>query len=127
MSSVLHQSPRLLHPAAWWLWGLAMAAAASRTTNPFLLVLIIAVVGWVVLERRELGMVNPFFVGPLLGVGAASLAGVPLSGIPGVVLAGAQIMLGVSLGMAQRAVASASPRSSPSCPTATTHASASAA
>jgi energy-coupling factor transport system permease protein len=73
MSSVLHQTPRLLHPAAWWLWGLAMAAAASRTTNPFLLVLIIAVVGWVVLERRELGMVNPFLPFLLIGLFAIAL------------------------------------------------------
>ena len=37
--------PRLLHPAAWWLWGMGMAVAASRTTNPFLLILLVAVVG----------------------------------------------------------------------------------
>lgn len=55
-----------------------------------------AVVG--ALLMAAVGMVNPFFVGPLLGVGLASLVGLPLSGVPGVVLAGAQIMLGVSLG-----------------------------
>ena len=26
--------PRDLHPAAWWIWALGLAAAASRTTNP---------------------------------------------------------------------------------------------
>ena len=37
------QLPRSLHPGAWWLWALGLAAAASRTTNPLLLALILAV------------------------------------------------------------------------------------
>lgn len=41
-----------LHPVAWWLWALGLATAASRTTNPLLLVLVIAVVGLVVAARR---------------------------------------------------------------------------
>lgn len=48
--------PRLardLHPGAWWLWALGMAAAATRTTNPLLLVLIVAEVGVVVSARRS--------------------------------------------------------------------------
>ncbi|HET8971546.1 MAG TPA: energy-coupling factor transporter transmembrane component T [Candidatus Nanopelagicales bacterium] len=45
--------PRWLHPGAWWLWALGLAAAASRTTNPLLLILIIAVTGWVVSRRRS--------------------------------------------------------------------------
>lgn len=44
--------PRALHPGAWWLWALGMAAAASRTTNPLLLGLLLAVVAWVVVARR---------------------------------------------------------------------------
>ncbi|MET7638449.1 CbiQ family ECF transporter T component [Streptomyces sp. NPDC005438] len=44
--------PRAVHPGAWWLWALGMAAAASRTTNPLLLALIVAVVGFVVVQRR---------------------------------------------------------------------------
>jgi energy-coupling factor transport system permease protein len=44
--------PRALHPGAWWLWALGMAVAASRTTNPLLLGLILAVVGFVVASRR---------------------------------------------------------------------------
>ena len=44
--------PRALHPGAWWLWALGMATAASRTTNPVLLVLIGAVVAQVVAARR---------------------------------------------------------------------------
>ena len=41
-----------LHPIAWWCWAGALAVAASRTTNPLLLGLIMAVVAWVVTTRR---------------------------------------------------------------------------
>ncbi|GLZ40752.1 energy-coupling factor transporter transmembrane component T [Actinokineospora sp. NBRC 105648] len=44
--------PRDLHPGAWWLWALGLAVAASRTTNPWLLLTILAVVGYVVVARR---------------------------------------------------------------------------
>lgn len=44
---------RDLHPLSWWLWALCMAIAASRTTNPWLLALIIAVVCHVVISRRS--------------------------------------------------------------------------
>ena len=44
--------PRLLHPGAWWLWALGLATAASRTTNPLLLGLVVAVAGYVVAARR---------------------------------------------------------------------------
>lgn len=44
--------PRLLHPAAWWLWAIGLGTAASRTTNPLLLLLAIAVAGYVVAARR---------------------------------------------------------------------------
>jgi energy-coupling factor transport system permease protein len=44
--------PRQLHPGAWWLWALGCATAASRTTNPLLLLLLIAVLGYVVSARR---------------------------------------------------------------------------
>lgn len=43
---------RELHPLAWWLWALGMATAASRTTNPLLLLLLIGVVGYVVAACR---------------------------------------------------------------------------
>ena len=42
-----------LHPGAWWLWALALAAAASHTTNPLLLGLIVAVAGLMVAARRS--------------------------------------------------------------------------
>ena len=59
MAATFHSRlPRLLHPAAWWVWGVGLAIAASRTTNPFLLVLVVAVVAWVVLQRREIGTSN---------------------------------------------------------------------
>ncbi|WP_312885671.1 energy-coupling factor transporter transmembrane component T [Streptomyces physcomitrii] len=41
-----------LHPGAWWLWALGLGTAASRTTNPLLLGLLIAVAGYVVAARR---------------------------------------------------------------------------
>lgn len=44
--------PRPLHPGAWWLWALGLATAASRTTNPLLLALVVAVAGLVVASRR---------------------------------------------------------------------------
>jgi energy-coupling factor transport system permease protein len=43
---------RPLHAAAWWLWALALAAAASRTTNPLLLGLVLVVTGYVTMVRR---------------------------------------------------------------------------
>jgi len=44
--------PRALHPGAWWLWALGLAAAASRTLNPVPLLLILAVTWFVVTARR---------------------------------------------------------------------------
>ena len=44
--------PRWTHPVAWWVWALGLATAASRTTNPLLLALVVAVAGWVVSRRR---------------------------------------------------------------------------
>ncbi|MFH7598562.1 energy-coupling factor transporter transmembrane protein EcfT [Streptomyces racemochromogenes] len=41
-----------LHAGAWWIWALGLAAAASRTTNPLLLGLIVGVAGYVVAARR---------------------------------------------------------------------------
>jgi len=45
--------PRDLHPAAWWVWALGLAVAATRTTNPWLLLTIVAVAGYVVVGRRS--------------------------------------------------------------------------
>ncbi|MEU6104853.1 energy-coupling factor transporter transmembrane component T [Streptomyces flaveolus] len=41
-----------LHPGAWWLWALALGTAATRTTNPLLLALLVAVSAYVVTARR---------------------------------------------------------------------------
>lgn len=43
---------RPLHPGAWWLWAIGLATAASRTTNPVLLGLVLAVAAYVVAARR---------------------------------------------------------------------------
>ncbi|MER6202347.1 energy-coupling factor transporter transmembrane component T, partial [Streptomyces sp. NPDC001586] len=44
--------PRTLHPVAWWIWALALATAVSRTNNPLLLFLVLAVLGYVITMRR---------------------------------------------------------------------------
>ncbi|GAA3810923.1 energy-coupling factor transporter transmembrane component T [Streptomyces chiangmaiensis] len=41
-----------VHPGAWWLWSLGLAAAATRTTNPLVLALLVAVSSYVVAARR---------------------------------------------------------------------------
>ncbi len=41
-----------LHPGAWWLWSLGLGTAATRTTNPLLLALLIATSAYVVAARR---------------------------------------------------------------------------
>lgn len=47
--------PRPLHPVAWWVWAVGLAVAVSRTTNPILVVLVLAVLGVVVANRRGEG------------------------------------------------------------------------
>lgn len=44
--------PRNLHPGAWWGWALGCAVVASRTTNPWLLGLVIAICCLTVVLRR---------------------------------------------------------------------------
>ncbi|WFE32681.1 energy-coupling factor transporter transmembrane component T [Micromonospora sp. WMMD975] len=44
--------PRGLHPGAWWLWALGLATAASHTTNPLPLGLLVATAALVVVRRR---------------------------------------------------------------------------
>ena len=46
------RQPRLLHPAAWWGWATAVAIAASRTTNPIVLLLLVSATAFVVASRR---------------------------------------------------------------------------
>ncbi|MEV5309254.1 energy-coupling factor transporter transmembrane component T [Streptomyces sp. NPDC052610] len=47
-----HRRAESLHPGAWWLWSLSLGMAATRTTNPLLLTLLIAVSAYVVAARR---------------------------------------------------------------------------
>lgn len=49
---VNHREQRWLHPMAWWAWAAGLAIAASTTTNPLLLLGVIAVSAFVV-ERRK--------------------------------------------------------------------------
>ncbi|MFD5587618.1 energy-coupling factor transporter transmembrane component T [Streptomyces sp. NPDC127063] len=41
-----------VHPAAWWLWALGLGTAATRTTNPLLLALLVAVSAYAVTTCR---------------------------------------------------------------------------
>ncbi len=62
----------MLHPVAWWGWGLLLAATATRTTNPCVLGAICVVIAVVVLQRKEIGTTNAigvFLVIALLAVG----------------------------------------------------------
>lgn len=43
---------RWLHPVAWWIWALSLAAAATRVTNPLLLGLLITSAAIVVARRK---------------------------------------------------------------------------
>jgi len=45
--------PRDLHPIAWWSWAIGLATAASLTTNPLLLALIMGSATVVVMARRS--------------------------------------------------------------------------
>ncbi|MDT0471272.1 CbiQ family ECF transporter T component [Streptomyces sp. DSM 41014] len=45
------RAPRL-HPGAWWIWALGLGTAATRTTNPLLLGLLVGVSGYVVAVCR---------------------------------------------------------------------------
>ncbi|MHB1726472.1 MAG: energy-coupling factor transporter transmembrane component T [Acidimicrobiales bacterium] len=45
--------PRPLHPVAWWIWAVGLASTAGRTTNPIVLLLVLAVLGVVVANRRS--------------------------------------------------------------------------
>ncbi|MFG2607747.1 CbiQ family ECF transporter T component [Streptomyces sp. NPDC048514] len=42
-----------LHPGAWWLWAISLGTAASRTTNPLLLALLVAASAYVVATHRS--------------------------------------------------------------------------
>ncbi len=44
--------PRDLHPLAWWGWALGLAVVASFTTNPWVLLLVVATCALVVAARR---------------------------------------------------------------------------
>jgi energy-coupling factor transport system permease protein len=45
--------PRDLHPVAWWVWAIGLCVAASLTTNPLVLLLLVGVAALVVALRRS--------------------------------------------------------------------------
>lgn len=52
-AALLRGLPRDLHPIAWWSWAIGLATAASLTTNPLLLLLVMGSVTVVVMARRS--------------------------------------------------------------------------
>ncbi|MFG2357790.1 CbiQ family ECF transporter T component [Streptomyces sp. NPDC048521] len=48
-----HRYRAQVHPGAWWLWSLGLGTAATRTTNPLLLALLIAASAYVVATHRS--------------------------------------------------------------------------
>ncbi len=52
MATDARRLPRTLHPVAWWVWAIGLAVAVNRTTNPLLLALVLAVLSFVVVNRR---------------------------------------------------------------------------
>ena len=66
--------PRIVHPIAWWIWAIGLATAATRTTNPLLLALILAVAGTVVAARRtEAPWARAFKFYLLLGIAVIAI------------------------------------------------------
>lgn len=75
MSSVAAlRLPRIVHPIAWWIWAIGLATAATRTTNPLLLALVLAVAGTVVAARRtEAPWARAFKFYLLLGIAVITI------------------------------------------------------
>jgi energy-coupling factor transport system permease protein len=66
--------PRIVHPIAWWIWAIGLATAASRTTNPLLLALVLGVAGTVVAARRtEAPWARAFKFYLLLGIAVITI------------------------------------------------------
>lgn len=45
-------TPQAVHPWAWWVWALCLAACATKANNPLFLLLLVAAIVFVVLNRR---------------------------------------------------------------------------
>lgn len=71
--SPARRPPRLLHPAAWWGWAICVAIAASHTTNPLLLGLLLVAVAYVVASRRQPSPWSKSF-GVFLRIGLLAIA-----------------------------------------------------
>ncbi|WLW58644.1 energy-coupling factor transporter transmembrane component T [Streptomyces sp. YU58] len=80
--------PPALHPGAWWLWALALGTAATRTTNPLILALLLAVSAYVVATCRPdtptahsyIAFVKLALAVLLIRLGFAVLLGSPVPG-----------------------------------------------
>lgn len=73
-----------LHPGAWWIWATGLAVAASRTTNPILLSLILAVTGYVAAVRAHTRLFGFFLrLATVVVALRMALAVIFTSGLPG--------------------------------------------
>jgi membrane AbrB-like protein len=84
---------------AWGVSGLDLTLPAAREVQPsglLLLGALTAACGW---GMQRLGRANPWFMGSLLVTMGITLAGLTLSALPGWLTAGAQLVIGVSLGV----------------------------
>jgi energy-coupling factor transport system permease protein len=74
VSSAAARLPRVVHPIAWWIWAIGLATAATRTTNPLLLALVLGVAGTVVAARRtEAPWARAFKFYLLLGIAVITI------------------------------------------------------
>jgi uncharacterized protein len=74
------------------------AVLSSMSVEPSGAVLLIALATTGGALFRKLGIANPFFLGPLAFSAAAAALSLPVSAVPYVILAAAQVLLGVWLG-----------------------------
>lgn len=84
---------------AWGVSGLDLSLPAARevhTPGLLLLGVLTAACGW---GMQRLGRANPWFMGSLLLTMMITLGGLTLSALPGWLTAGAQLVIGVSLGV----------------------------
>ncbi len=98
MALVLLIPPAVLYFNGGMGRGDSVLRAMHWTAPGATLLIALAVAGAYLMKAVRLS--NPFFLGPLAASAVASAAGLPVTAVPYVILAGAQVLLGVWLGAA---------------------------